>query len=282
MLVPVQPAGTQPPLFIVHGGYGVMGIGRPMAQVLGPDQPLYGLNARGHDGLEPLCYTVPEMVQDYLAQIRRVWPSGPYLIGGMCDGAIVALEIARSLMAMGQSVGTVLFIDPPGMPISYNDRIHKLALSPSPMVNRQIYDLISRELLGYAARRHDLPFDARDPVQLDRATTVGIACKIAYCRHRLEPFSGATELIISEARGRGYFFPDLPWQKILVGPRTIHVLRGHHGEIYDALRDEVFRLVSFYLENALRETALVAPTAADGLAEPGPLETDWLAADNSS
>ena len=251
MLVPVQPAGTQPPLFIVHGGYGVMGIGRPMAQVLGPDQPLYGLNARGYDGLEPPRETVPGMVRDYLAQIRSVWPSGPYMIGGMCDGSVVALEIARSLMAMGQTVGTVLFIDPPGMPLAYNARLHKIASSPSPMVNRQLYDQISRELLGYAARHHDLPFDARDAVQLDRATTVGITCMIAFCRHRPKPFSGATELIISEARGRGYFFPDLPWQKILTGPRTIHVLRGHHGDIYDALQDEVFRLVSFYLENAL-------------------------------
>ena len=44
-LVPIQPGGSRPPFFCVHGGGGYVLFYRPMAKHLGPDQPFYGLPA---------------------------------------------------------------------------------------------------------------------------------------------------------------------------------------------------------------------------------------------
>ena len=42
MLVPIQPSGSKPPLFFVHGIHGVMFVGSSFARVLGPEQAFPG------------------------------------------------------------------------------------------------------------------------------------------------------------------------------------------------------------------------------------------------
>ena len=51
------------------------------------------------------------MAADYLAEIRTVQPRGPYLIGGMCMGSKIALEMAQQLQAAGEEVGLVAVLD---------------------------------------------------------------------------------------------------------------------------------------------------------------------------
>jgi thioesterase domain-containing protein len=44
-------------------------------------------------------------------KMRSVQPQGPYLIGGMCAGGVIAYEIARRLKSQGDTVGMVALID---------------------------------------------------------------------------------------------------------------------------------------------------------------------------
>ena len=54
-LVPIQPEGTKPPIFCIHGGAGTILHLAPLARRLGPDQPFYGLQSRGlYGGSTPL------------------------------------------------------------------------------------------------------------------------------------------------------------------------------------------------------------------------------------
>lgn len=103
-LVPIQPRGTRPPFFCVHGfGGGVVGYAH-LARLLGEDQPFYGLQARGQEeDVEPDS-TLPEMAARYLREIRRTQPTGPYYLGGYCYGGTVALEVAQQLVAQGEAV----------------------------------------------------------------------------------------------------------------------------------------------------------------------------------
>src|SRR5262245_28906270 len=97
MLVPIQSSGQKPPLFFVHGLRGVMPLGSTFARVLGPEQPFYALNASGIDGTRPVLDNTQDMVRAYLEAIRGARPVGPVRIGGMCAGALAAIEIAREL-----------------------------------------------------------------------------------------------------------------------------------------------------------------------------------------
>lgn len=96
-VVRIQPGGTRPPFFCVHGfGGGVLGYA-DLAQLLGPDQPFYGLQAAGLDGQSAPDVTIETMAERYIAAMRTVQPSGPYYIGGYCFGGVVAFEMARQL-----------------------------------------------------------------------------------------------------------------------------------------------------------------------------------------
>src|SRR6266704_1754680 len=97
MLVPIQTSGNKAPLFFVHGLHGVMPLGPTFAEVLGPDQPIYAIHANGVDGRKPVTDTMPDMVLDYVADIEEARPTGPLVVGGMCEGSHAAIEIARAI-----------------------------------------------------------------------------------------------------------------------------------------------------------------------------------------
>ena len=110
--VPLQTGGSRTPLFFVHGLDGdVVGFAA-LARRLGPEQPFYGLRARGLDGEGATPDRVEELASGYLRDIRRVQPAGPYVLGGFCMGAGVAVELAQRLTAAGNDVALVVLVDP--------------------------------------------------------------------------------------------------------------------------------------------------------------------------
>ncbi|HEV2395159.1 MAG TPA: amino acid adenylation domain-containing protein [Verrucomicrobiae bacterium] len=111
LLVPIQPKGAKPPLFLVHGAGGDVLWGYANLAAYTPaDQPIYGIKSRGQSGLDEPA-TIGEMAQHYLQAVREFQPQGPYYLGGYCFGGNVAYEMARQLRAAGQSVALVLLID---------------------------------------------------------------------------------------------------------------------------------------------------------------------------
>jgi thioesterase domain-containing protein/acyl carrier protein len=116
-IVDIQPQGTRPPIFWIHslGGDGGGGFFyyRKLAQLLGPDQPSFGIRSPQ----EPFTRIEP-MAAHYVEEIRRIQPQGPYFLGGFCFGGIVAFEVARALQAAGQEIGLLALLEsaPPRRP----------------------------------------------------------------------------------------------------------------------------------------------------------------------
>jgi amino acid adenylation domain-containing protein len=110
-VVVLQGEGRARPLFVVHAGGGHLMCYHPLARLLAPDQPLYGLQARGlDDGLPPLEGT-EAMAAYYLEGVRRAQPTGPYRLGGWSYGGMVAWEMARMIHADGGQVELLAMID---------------------------------------------------------------------------------------------------------------------------------------------------------------------------
>jgi amino acid adenylation domain-containing protein len=112
-LVPIQPAGSRPPIFCVHGGAGTILHLEPLARRLGRDQPFYGLQSRGlYGGVVPPA-TVEDMASHYLSEMRQVHQGGPWRLAGYCFGAIVAFEIAQRLVVAGEEVELLAMFNGP-------------------------------------------------------------------------------------------------------------------------------------------------------------------------
>jgi phthiocerol/phenolphthiocerol synthesis type-I polyketide synthase E len=110
-LVPIQPGGSRPKLFCLHGAGGNVLIYRELAEYLGPDQPVFGLQSRGLDGNSPPHTRIEDMAQTYVQEIRRIQPFGPYYLGGYCLGGTIAYEMAQQLQSSGQKVALLALFD---------------------------------------------------------------------------------------------------------------------------------------------------------------------------
>ncbi len=110
-LVPIQEGGARPPLFCIHAAGGNVLLYRDLAKHLGSGQPVYGLQAKGLDGKAPVLAKVEEMAAEYVAEIRKIQPAGPYHLGGYCLGGTIAYEVAQQLVATGEQVAVLALFD---------------------------------------------------------------------------------------------------------------------------------------------------------------------------
>jgi len=110
-LVPIRKGGNKPAIFLVHDGDGETMLYRNLALRLDPDQPIYGLQPYSHFKHPMLHTRIEEMAAHHVDKMRSVQPQGPYFIGGMCAGGVIAYEIARRLQSQGDIVGMVALID---------------------------------------------------------------------------------------------------------------------------------------------------------------------------
>ena len=117
-LIDIQPHGTRPPIYFVHGIGGGMFWGYAnLSRHLGPDQPVRAFKSCGIDG-HPEWPTIPEIARSYVADLKSTQPEGPYVLGGYCFGGNVAYEMARQLKEQGDDVALVVLISasPPNSP----------------------------------------------------------------------------------------------------------------------------------------------------------------------
>ena len=89
----MQPGGSRPPFYCIHGADGHVLKFHLLAKHLGSDQPFYGLQARGVNGAAMPRTSIEAMVAAYYDEIRAVQPDGPYYLGGYSLGGLIALEL---------------------------------------------------------------------------------------------------------------------------------------------------------------------------------------------
>ena len=110
-LVPIQPNGTKPKFFCVHGAGGNVLLYRELATSLGGEYPFYGLQAQGLDGQGGFLTTIEAMAARYVKEVKQIQAHGPYCLGGYCMGGAIAYEMARQLSLGGETVALVALLD---------------------------------------------------------------------------------------------------------------------------------------------------------------------------
>ena len=111
---PGQGRDARPILFLMHPGGGHIHLYRDLTQALGPDQPVYALQAPAVDGRSEPLGSIEAMAESYVAAIRTVQPEGPYALGGASLGGMLAYEMAQQLTAQKQRIGLLTLFDTAG------------------------------------------------------------------------------------------------------------------------------------------------------------------------
>lgn len=225
-LVPIQPRGSRAPFFCVHGIGGTVLRFRDLARHLGEDQPFYGLQAKGLDGRQACASSVEEMAADYIRDMQKAQPQGPYLLGGYSFGGMVALEMAQQLRAEGEEVGIVALLDTfPGRPMSSSELLAKLLRMP---VKEKISYSIgrARRFATYVQRRlsRQLPPDL---------LAVRKACYLAESRYVPKVYTGAITVFRPSTKSLRSIDDAMGgWNDWSAGGVEIHEISGRHDNIF--------------------------------------------------
>jgi amino acid adenylation domain-containing protein len=109
---PPRPGNKQLPFFYLHGDWtGGAFYCYTLAQACGPQQPFYTLETYKFAGMEQLP-TLEQIAAEHITTLRSVQPHGPYLLGGFCNGGLLAYEMAQQLHAAGERIELLALITP--------------------------------------------------------------------------------------------------------------------------------------------------------------------------
>jgi acetoacetyl-CoA synthetase len=105
-------AGTEEPsIFITHGiGGNVMDFYQ-VAKHIRSRRPIYGMQAKGIDGVDAPFESVEDMAQFFLDAVKQVQPHGPYVLIGYSLGGLVTLEMAQRLTEKGEKVAMLAMLE---------------------------------------------------------------------------------------------------------------------------------------------------------------------------
>jgi acyl transferase domain-containing protein/NADPH:quinone reductase-like Zn-dependent oxidoreductase/thioesterase domain-containing protein/acyl carrier protein len=112
-LVPLRSSGNRVPLILLPALGGDSRHYAGLIEQFDEQQPLYVFRPRGIDQDLPPHLTIDEMIEDYLAALRELQPSGPYHLAGWSTGGAFAFALAEALENVGEEVATLALFDSP-------------------------------------------------------------------------------------------------------------------------------------------------------------------------
>ncbi len=246
-LVPIKPEGSKPPLYIVHGSGLTVLVFRALAMGLDPDQPVYGLQARGLNGIDEPFDTIEDIAEFYIGEILEQNPVGPYSLAGYSFGGIVAFEMAKQLKARGREVNMLAIFDTNADNSVYFDqksvRLKKKIRRQFPKFNFIMHSFLKHpgETFKYQwnfirYRLHNLlasvglvAKEVDEDEHLEHADKINEHHDIAFRKYRMDPYNGTIDLF--RVKNRMYYLDDstyLGWKPYALQGLNVHEIPGDH------------------------------------------------------
>ncbi len=111
VLVPLQERGSKTPFFCVHPVHGMAGPYGPLARAIDAERPFIAIQSPALASHEWPGGSVAALARQYVREIRAAFPRGPYLLGGLCVGGLIAWEMARLLAREGEAPAMLVLIE---------------------------------------------------------------------------------------------------------------------------------------------------------------------------
>jgi thioesterase domain-containing protein len=110
-LVLLKAGAEKPPVFLTYGIGGSMMDLVQLARCIPTAHPIYGMEAKGMDGVSEPLERVEDMAEFNLDAIRQIQAHGPYFLIGYSLGGLVVLDMAQRLSDAGEKVGLLAMLD---------------------------------------------------------------------------------------------------------------------------------------------------------------------------
>jgi amino acid adenylation domain-containing protein len=260
-VVPIRPTGERTPFFCAAG----IG-GNPMNLVYmaaAMDRPFYGFQYRGVDGKRAPHETIRDMAREFVADMRKVQPHGPYFMGGYSMGGVLVYEIALQLEEIGERAGLVVLLDTYAPTLPAWTRAERLAAHFSRLRHEGPKYLVRRYADRIARRQWQREKDellAQGDAFTIRNEAVERACLRALDAYVPSPYRGNVLLLQSQVRlgpsdGIGQRTHESNgWRQYVHGDFRVEIVEFRHLDIVTAgAAPETARLITEQIERYERE-----------------------------
>lgn len=264
-LVLLKPGNDQPPIFIAHGLGGSVIDFYQLVKHIGSSQPIYGMQARGIDGVDEPFDCIEDLAQFYLNAIREIQPHGPYYLVGYSLGGLVTLEMAQRLAQQGERTALLAMLEsyPYSRFLSLEQRVrlvvraakHRAStLSRLPFRDALSYIMLPSKRRFYFARsvhangngRNELRNDGSISKTMQRARDTAY---LALMRYRPRRYAGEIKFVRAQTLTD---FPDDPvavW-KDLTDKLEVATVPGDHLGIVSTHFEALGSVLSRYVRGA--------------------------------
>ncbi|MFD8368998.1 amino acid adenylation domain-containing protein, partial [Streptomyces hygroscopicus] len=248
----LRTSGSRTPLFLIHPGSGFGWSYSRLLEHLDAQLPVHSLQSKGLAADEALPTSIAQMAQEYVEEIRKIQPAGPYRLCGWSFGGLVAHSMATQLQAVDEKVEFLAVLD------SYVPRDDAIGASREGLRAEAVETLIGEwgelgmevstdeeaiELL----RERCTPLVESDEATPARALRVGMNNLSLLAGFEPGVFNGDLLVVSAKRDGRGKEHA-LTWQEYVSGKvETFPVEAGHYDMLVRA-SESIGRLFSKYLE----------------------------------
>ncbi|AKD57253.1 hypothetical protein SD10_22520 [Spirosoma radiotolerans] len=264
-LVPIKPQGTKTPLYIIHGaGLHVM-LFNTLAKNMDADQPIYGLQAKGINGIDEPLSSIEAMATYYIDAIKVQNPTGPYSLAGYSFGGIIAYEMCRQLKQDGKEVKVLAMFDTHADQSNYlGPWVSKVWKTVQSTIKKYLYTfiLLKNDISGTISykkgsikRRVNKIYGKLKYTEDYHKMFYGNQYKVyrsnqqATRNYRLTPQNIGIDLFRAEKRM--YYIQDfefLGWKPFALKGVTVHKVPGDHASLFNPPNDKEFARI---LQNLL-------------------------------
>jgi len=266
-LVPIKPSGNKMPLYIVHGaGLNVL-LFNTLASGMDADQPVYGLQAKGLNGIDEPLSNIVDIAAHYNAAIMAQNPTGPYALAGYSFGGIIAFEMAKQLEEQGKQVKMLAMFDTYAYRSPYFDPWLKMQVKRGKFFARKLaYNLTfpngfvnTMVHTGKVTKRGLIKIfwklfkDDKQEGFFGYANKIDEMNVLAEKLYKLEARNITIELF--RAEDRTFYLDDfeyLGWKPYALKGVNVHKIPGGHNSIFKAPNDKIFASI---LQNCLNKVA---------------------------
>ncbi len=237
-LIPIQRAGHRPPLLLVHPLDGSIVRYQALSELL-PDQPVYGLQYPDQAAHPIPAYSVVELAERFIADIRKEFPSGPYCIGGYSFGGLVAVEIAARLREAGEDVPRLVIFDSVihGMEATIDAKLRSFlsgfAEVPTAEWPAYVWHKIKRRLTGQRSGLY-MPADIRNRHVPSTVRELKEILRTAARTYQIRSYDGPVFFVSAISRPWVSTQQVIrPWQQYLSGSIEHFIVRTKHLQLLD-------------------------------------------------
>jgi thioesterase domain-containing protein len=244
--------------------------------LLDPEQPVYGLQAKGLNGIDEPLDTIEKIAAYYISEIQTIDKEGPYALAGFSLGGRIAYEMARQLNETGKKVSFLGVLDATaeGSVSHYpfmKRTMYRLKYSINYIAwnisnffqepNQTKLSVVRRRWNGLQKKMRGMDIKLQKTELVSKGKQkelpkflrrVHRANKRANRNYIVMPYNGIVHLF--KARKQTFYIPepeDYGWNRVAKGGVIVHEIPGEHSNTFAPPNDKYFATI---LQQSLDES----------------------------